>query len=379
MVEYLYLFVNGDKWVTDKPPTPFESLMSVRFFDPEFLRDVAHGIFTAFGAPAAEAAIVADHLVEASLMGMESHGVTRILQYTQEFKAGRVKPAAPITVDNETPTSAIVDAHLNFGQVGAHKLTDVAIAKAREHGMSVVTSRNFPHTGRLGAYTTKVAEAEMIGIATIAVPVLPSLGHFVVPFGGREGRLATNPVSWAAPGTDRPVVLDMSTATMAEGKIRAAHAAGQALPPGNVIDAQGRAITDPKDFYGPPRGNILPLGGDLGYKGFGLGILTALLGSALGGENLTEVSEHHNNMAMIAISAASFPDPENFRQRVQENMDYLRSSPAAEGFDEVLIPGEPEFRKYEERSRTGIPLPEKTTWAEICMIAHEFGVSTSIP
>ena len=137
----------------------------------------------------------------------------------------------------------------------------------------------------------------------------------------------------------------MSTATMAEGKIRAAHAEGQTLPPGNVIDAQGRAITDPKDFYGPPRGNILPLGGDLGYKGFGLGILTALLGSALGGEN----------------------------------MDYLRSSPPAEGFDEVLIPGEPEFRKYEERIRTGIPLPEKTTWAEICMIAREFGVSTSDP
>ena len=117
----------------------------------------------------------------------------------------------------------------------------------------------------------------------------------------------------------------------------------------------------------------------MGYKGFGLGILTALLGSALGGENLTEVSEHHNNMAMIAISAASFPNPENFRQRVQENMDYLGSSPPAEGFDEVLIPGEPEFRKYEERIRTGIPLPEKTTWAEICMIAREFGVSTSDP
>ena len=99
----------------------------------------------------------------------------------------------------------------------------------------------------------------------------------------------------------------------------------------------------------------------------------------MGGENLSEVGEHHNNMAMIAVSAASFPDPEKFRQRVQENMDYLRSSPPAEGFDEVLIPGEPEFRKYEERLRTGIPLPEKTTWAKICMIAREFGVSTSVP
>ena len=350
--------------------------MSIRIFQPDHLREVAVGIFQAFGAPQSEAALVADHLVESSLMGLESHGVTRIMQYTSEFKAGRIKPGAPITVENETPTTAVVDAHLNFGQVGAHRLTDIAIEKARESGVSVVTSRNFPHTGRLGAWTSKVAHEDMIGIATIAVPSLPGFGHFVVPFGGREPRLATNPVSWAAPTNGDPVVVDMATAPMAEGRIRAARAEGRSLPPGQVIDAQGRLITDPNEFYGPPHGSILPFGGEHGHKGFGLGILTTLLGSALGGENNIDVGEHHNTLALIAISAASFPEPELFRQRVQENMDYLKSSPPAEGYDGVVIPGEPEYRAYQERLKTGIPLPEDTTWAEICKIAEEFGVST---
>jgi len=351
--------------------------MKTRNFRPDFLRGVAAGIFGAFGAPEDEAALVADHLVESSLMGLESHGVTRILQYTAEFRAGRIKPGAPITVENESPTTATVDAHLNFGQVGAHRLTDLAIDKARENGVSVVTSRNFPHSGRLGAWTTKIAREDMIAIATIAVPSLPGFGHFVVPFGGREGRLATNPVSWAAPTKGNPVVVDMATATMAEGKIRAARAEGRSLPPGQVINSEGRTITDPNEFYGPPVGAILPFGGEHAYKGFGLGILTTLLGSALGGENNIDVGEHHNTLSVIAISAKSFPEPESFRRRVQENMEYLKSSPPAEGFDEVLIPGEPEFRTFEERGKTGIPLPEDTTWAEICKIAEEFGVSTS--
>lgn len=265
--------------------------MKYRLFEPESLRDLGAGIFCAFGAPKAEATIVADHLVEASLMGVESHGVIRIIQYTAEYKAGRIKPGAPVTVEKETPTTAIVDGHLNFGQVCADRLTDVAIEKARQNGVSCVTSMNFGHTGRVGAWTAKIAQADMVGIATIAVPRLPGLGHFVVPWGGREGRLNPNPISWAAPTAGNPIVADISTSATAEGKIRTARAEGLQLPPNRVIDAQGRKITDPNKFYEPSMGAILPFGGELGYKAFGLAILTTVLGGALGGEDNINVGE----------------------------------------------------------------------------------------
>jgi LDH2 family malate/lactate/ureidoglycolate dehydrogenase len=258
--------------------------------------------------------------------------------------------------------------------VCAARLTALAIEKARANGISCISSRNFPHTGRLGAWTTEVAEADMLGIASVAIPKIAFFGHFVVPWGGREGRFGTNPVSCAAPTAGRPIVVDMSTAAIAEGKIRAARADGSELPADRVLDAEGRPITDPNAFYGPPIGNILPFGHDFGYKAFGLMMLTALMCGSLGGEDVIGEGDHHNAMTLIAISSEAFGDRDGLRRRATELAAYVKSSAPAEGFDGVTLPGEPEYAIYEERLASGIAVPLDTTWAQICEIADEYGV-----
>ena len=348
--------------------------MSQKIYQGEFLRNITIGVFSAFGTPREEAEIVADHLIEANLMGHDSHGFQRIIQYTTEYREKRIIPGAPVTIEKETPTTAIVDAHLNFGQVGALRLAQVAIEKAREHGVSCVCSRNFAHSGRLGAWTTMIAQEGMFGIGTIAAPYLPHFGHFVAPWGGREGRLATNPFSWAAPTNGNPLVVDFATTATSEGKVRAAQLAGKSIPPNQALNAKGQPTTDPNDFYGPPVGVLLPFGGDVAYKTFGLAMMTTIMTGALGGEDIIHPGDQHNTMTFIAVDSRAFGGPEAFRQASTDLANYMKNTTPAEGFDEVILPGEPEYRKYEERQKTGIPVPE-STWKEVCAIADEFGVS----
>lgn len=344
--------------------------MNQLVFPSEFLRQLGGEIFSAFGAPKAEATLVADHLVEASLMGLESHGVTRYVFYSEELKNGRLQPGAVVSIEKETPTTAIVDGHSNFGQVVAQKMTDVAIEKATQHGLSCVVSRNSHHTGRLGAWTTKIAEANMIGIATISAP---KLGHYMVPWGGREGRLATNPISWAAPTENQPLVLDMTCSAISEGKVRECLNAGELLPEGRVIDAQGRLTRDPKAFYGPPHGAFLPFGGEFGYKAYGLGLLPMVLGEMMIGEKIDDEVRYINALTLIVINPKCFGDLKTFLQHMKDMVHYVKDTPLAEGYQEVLLPGEREYQTYAERKKTGIPLPQKT-WDDICRIAKEVNI-----
>ena len=342
----------------------------MKTFSAEYLRNIGTEIFTALGAPPDEAATVADELVEASLMGIESHGVTRYIWYADEVRAGRIKPGAPVEVVKETQTTALVDINFNFGQVGAQKMAQIVIAKARTSGMGCVVSRHCHHVARLGAYTQRIAENDLIGLGTTCSH---KNGHWVVPWGGREGRLATNPISYAAPTGSRPIVLDMSTSMIAEGSIRVLLHQGKDLPPGSVLDADGNPTRDPADFYGPPRGTILPFGGAMGYKGFGLGLLTMVLGEAMAGEDITDEYHYLNGLALIAIDPAAFGDIEEFRKRMDAMAAYMKDTPPAPGSTEVILPGELDVRRRAERVKKGIPLADET-WEQIRKTASGLGL-----
>ena len=341
-----------------------------RKFRPESLRILCCDIFGAFGTPPAQAEMVADHLIESSLMGHESHGVTRCVYLTEEFKMGRLKPGAPLIVEQETPIGAIVNGHLNFGQVVAHKMVELAVKKAQELGLSCIMSRQCHHIGRLGAWTAKIAQE---GMFALAATTCPKMGYWVVPFGGRERRLATNPISWAAPTEGNPLVLDMTTCAISEGQVRASMNAGEQLPPGRIVDGQGRHTCDPKDLYGPPLGSILPFGGDLGYKAFGLSLLPMVFPHAMVGEQIGDEVHYINALSLMAVDPKTFGDPAAYRQHVTEIAKFVKETQPAEGFAEVLLPGESEYRKLEENSKTGIALPE-STWASLCEIAKEYDV-----
>lgn len=337
----------------------------------QWLLTFATDVFRAVGAPVTEAAIIADHLVTASLLGYDTHGIVRIPQYVEDVEKGMIRPGGQMVVEQETATTAVVDCGWNFGQVGGLRAIDVAIEKARHSRTSTVVARHCNHAGRLGTYTTRAAEQ---GFLAIGVCNSPIHGHFVAPWGGREGRLSTNPISFAVPSNgQRPIVADFSTAEASEGAIRLHQNQGKPLPAGWVIDAQGRGTTDPKAFYGPPRGAILPFGATRGYRGFALSLLVEVLGGLLGGSSIMQ-QQPGNGLAFMVIDVSAFLPGEQFSAMVCELKQYIKSAAPAEGCDEVMLPGEPDFRTREQRLVEGIPI-DRNSWKLIESAAAKVGVS----
>ncbi|MFP6589892.1 MAG: Ldh family oxidoreductase [Candidatus Latescibacterota bacterium] len=334
------------------------------------LHDLGVELFVACGAPADEADVVAAHLVEASLMGVDSHGVVRYTWYVEQCLEEQIRPGSPVEVVGGSGQVALVDCGMNFGQVGAGRMVDLVRQRALDGGIAFAVSRHCHHVGRLGAYPQSLAEAGLFGFA---VANSQRHGHFVVPWGGREGRLATNPLAWAAPTRGRPILLDMSTSMTPEGKVRTALHAGHAVPEGRILDGDGRPTTDPAAFFGdgdgPPQGAILPFGGDLGYRGFGLGLLVEVLGASIAGVELGDEDEipYINGFSLLAIDPGAVTgEVDRFAALTEELRAYVTGAPSAAGHDEVILPGEREFRMLEVRQRDGIPLP-----AETCRLIDE--------
>ncbi len=330
-------------------------------FEPAFLQDVGTRLFRGCGAPREEAQLVAEELVDASLLGLDSHGVMRIPQYVDQVLDGTIRPGQPVRVVRETAGTAVVDCGGAFGMVAGRRMVEIVSSKVEGPGIACAVSQRCNHVGRLGAYPQKLAERGLFGLAAVNSA---RSGHFVSPWGGREGRLATNPLAWAAPAEGRPVVMDMSTSMIAEGKIRVLMQQGSPVPEGSILDAEGRPITDAKTFYGPPRGTILPFGSPrLGYKGFGLALLVEILGSTLAGVPLDPAdgpTTYGNGLFLMAIDPEAFGGRERFRQLVIDLMRYVASSPPAPGTNGVVLPGELDFRAAEKRRAEGIPVAEET-------------------
>jgi uncharacterized oxidoreductase len=346
-------------------------------YSAEHLHELGVRLFVACGAPAAEAELVAGHLVEASLMGIDSHGVVRFIWYVEQCLEGRIHPGAPVEIMRDKGHVALVDCGMNFGQIGAGKIVDLVRERAQKGGIAFATSRHCHHVGRLGAYPQALAEAGLFGFA---VANSQRHGHFVVPWGGREGRLATNPLAWAAPTEGEPMLLDMSTSMTPEGKIRTALHAGQSMPEGRILDAEGHPTTDPNAFYGadggPPEGAILPFGGDLGYRGFGLGLLVEVLGASIAGVELGEAEPipYINGFSLLAIDPGAVTgDSARFAALTEELKAYITGTPPAPGSNEVILPGAREFRTLRQRQRDGIPLP-----AETCRLIAEVAARVQV-
>jgi uncharacterized oxidoreductase len=340
-------------------------------FPEAVLREFAQKVFEACGSPPADARVVSDHLVDANLLGTDSHGLIRIPQYVNDVQQGHILPAAASKILHETETTATVDCGWNFGQVGAIHAMEVAIAKAREHFTSCVVTQRCGHVGRLGAYTEFAARKGFFAMGFCSSAIH---GHYVLPWGGREPRLSTNPLSFAFPAGDAdPIVSDFSTSATPEGKIRVARDRKKAMPEGWINDAEGKPTTDPAKFYGPPMGSIMPFGRESGYRGYALSLLVEVLSAALSGRRI-KVDEPGNGVAFIVINAAGFMPAEDFYERVEDIRSYMKSSKPAEGFEQVMVPGEPEMRNARGRKRDGIPLDD-ATWDAIMKAAHSLGVA----
>jgi uncharacterized oxidoreductase len=334
------------------------------------LTDLGAALYEAAGAPPEEARLASRELVVSSLMGCDSHGVLRMPQYLDAVAEGVIRPGAEVRVEPTSETTAVVDCGYNFGAVGAHRAVAAGIDIARRHKVACVITRRCNHVGRLGAYVQAAAAHDLIALATCNSPVS---GHFVLPWGGKEGRLATNPIAYAVPTGGDPVLADISTSVAPEGKIRFYLNEGKALPPGWVLDADGRATTDPGAFYGPPLGGILPLGGGAGHKGYALGLLVEILGSALAGVGSTDRSTVGNGVCFVLLDPQAFCPIQQFKALMDALVAYMKSSPPVDGVKEVLVPGELEFRTLRRRAAEGVPVDD-VTWAALRQHAQRLGV-----
>jgi len=337
-------------------------------FTAEDLKTVGFEIFKAAGAPSDEARLVSEMLVNANLDGHDSHGVIRVLQYVKSIREGKIKPGVKVEVLRETPTTAVLNGNWGFGQVVATMAMRKAVEKAKANAVSVVCATNCNHVGRLYDYTLLASKNGMIGIS------FANSISMVAPYGGMERRIGTCPMSFAFPTDEEiPFVIDIATSICAEGKIRVKSHEGKNLPYNCIVDKDGRLTKNPKALY--EGGAILPMGGEVGYKGFNLGLVVEILGGILSGTGYSYSKKFRggNGVFMEAINVEMFMDLEEFRHEVGELARAVRSSKPRPGFKKILTPGEIEFKTRERRLREGIPVPEKT-WVEIVKIARELNL-----
>ena len=337
------------------------------------LRRIGQAFFIALGCRPDDAQIVADHLVQSSLYGHDSHGILRMYEYARAVDEGRVQPQGTPEIVSERACTAVIDANNGFGQVGATLATKLAIEKARQYGLASVALRRASHIGRAGAYPIMIAQASLIGVAYVNYG---RLGIQVAPFGGIDGRLATNPLAFAAPRRSHPpIMVDMTTSTVADGKIRLATNLGKPLPEGWIIDGEGNPSTDPQDYWDEPRGAILPLGGPLGHKGYALAMMMELCAGGLSGQGMASGDRRSsaNAFLLTAYDIGHFTDMDFFYDEVEALVSHVTSSRTAPGVAEILVPGEPEFRSERERERMGIPIDD-TTWEKVCASARDSGL-----
>ena len=269
------------------------------------------------GCSQEDAQAVTDHLVESSLFGHDSHGAIRYSEYAHALRNGPYQPRATPVIVRENPCTAVVDAQGALGQIGGNFAMNLAIEKARQYGTSTVVLRNTSHVGRAGAYALMAARSEMMGLVFVNAG---RLGYQIALTAALMGRLTTNPIAFSAPRRDtNPLLVDMTTSVVAEGKIRVAINAGKEVPEGWLIDNQGSPSTDPRTFKADPPGAILPMGGVVAYKGYGLSFVVELLGGALSGQGCAagETKMVSNGVLFTVYNIEHFTDLDTFIRRLR--------------------------------------------------------------
>jgi hydroxycarboxylate dehydrogenase B len=326
----------------------------------EALRGFVAAVFEAAGSSEFEAGLVAAHLIDANLLGHDSHGVIRVPIYCEWLRAGKVCANRRARRVLDSGPLLAFDGEFGFGQVIGHDAMEAAAGRAREIGVAVTAIRNSGHLGRIGAYAEQLARA---GLVSLHFVNSSGGGIMVAPHGGSERRFSANPLAAGAPRPDGGTfVLDMATGAIAEGSLMLAIDRGEMIAPGLILDGAGQPTRVPAAFYGAPPGEppgaILPFGG---HKGSGLSFFCEILAGSLSGggsghpDNPT-AGQFVNNMLSIVIAPASLGSASGFLADAGRLAEWIRSArPAAEG-DPVLLPGEKGERTRAERLARGIPL-----------------------
>lgn len=360
-----------------------DSLPPMRTIEADTLRDWVTRVFQQAGCDDAEAGRIGQYLVSANLAGHDSHGVIRVPRYVQWLREGKVRAGQTLTVVVDSPAHAVVDGNQGFGQTIAPLAVDLGIAKARESGLGVIALRNSGHIGRVGDWGERAAAAGLASVHFVNV----GMGEIVAPYGGVDRRYGTNPFCIAIPQPDGPpLLLDMATSLVAEGKVLVASNGGKPVPPGSLISPDGALSTDPRTLYGPIEGtHVRDPGNGQGalrafgeHKGSGIAFMCEILAGVLCGSPTASPVPGGKRGGIVNGMLSFYLRPDHFGvphfvAEAQEYARHVRSSRPAQGTADVLVPGDAEALTRAARLRDGVPLQD-TTWASLDATGKEFGL-----
>lgn len=327
------------------------------------------------GMSQADALVSADTLVKADLWGHQTHGVMRLPWYLGRLKAGVVRADAVPELAMDAGAVMVLDGRDAMGQVSALRAAELAVERAKAHGIAAVAVRNSNHFGTAMYFTLMAARAGCVGfLSTNASPAMP-------PWGGRSKTVGTNPWSWAAPaGSLPPMVLDIANTGVARGKIYLARQKGEQIPLGWALDAQGHPTTDPVEALG---GVTLPMAG---HKGYGIAVMMDMLSGVLSGSHFgkgvngpyqTEKPGGAGHL-MIALNIDAFQTQAEFAERMEQMIAELKATPLAAGHDEIFYPGELEALSEARLLQSGLALPHDTL-VDLAGVADEWNCRDALP
>lgn len=337
-------------------PDGVTAVMDVRY-SLEELRAFARAALVEGGLDKGRAEQAAEILMLADLRGVASHGLGRLSGYVSRLQRGFDRADASVEVDRETPSTLALNGNFGLGLLIGPEAMRRTIAKARDVGVCMTTVRNSNHFGIAGTYACMAAAEGLAGMA------MTNASRLVVPMFAREPRLGTNPLAFAVPTSGEPFVLDMSTSTVAWGKIEIARRAGLPIPEEWAVDAEGRPTTDPHQVKG-----LTPLGGSRehsGHKGYGLGLMVEVLTGPMSGN----VWSNHVGRAweqteppgtghfFMAWRIDAFRDPDEFRRDMDAMIRELHETATSDDAPgPVLVPGDPEAEAERRNRAEGVPI-----------------------
>ena len=335
------------------------------------LRAAVCELMLGFGSDAREVELVADNLLQANLTGHDSHGIGMLPRYANAFLEGGLRPNAHVLTRLDSGSLLALDGQAGFGQVIGHETMLLGIERAKHHGSCIVALANSHHLCRIGSWAEMAVAEGLVSIHFVNVVSRP----IVAPWGGSDARFGTNPftVGIPVPGRD-PIVLDMATSVIAQGKARVAHNKGEALAPGQMLDDHGAPTTDPRFAVVEPLGALRAFGE---HKGFGLALVCELLGGALAGGLAVQGNGDRqqrvlNGMLTILLDPARLGDTGVFAGQAQAFLDWVKASPPQAAVGPVRVAGDPERETRARRMAEGIPVDD-TTWNELLAAAANLG------
>lgn len=331
--------------------------------------------FRKVGVPQDNAEIITDVLIEANLRGIDTHGVMRVPIYIERFQKNLVNPCPKIKFEERMPSVLLVDGDNGPGHVVGTETMNRLIEKADKQGICIAGIHHSNHFGMAAYYTIIAARKDMIGIALSNAPAN------VAPFGSRKSYLGTNPLSVSIPtGGTHPIVADMATSRTSLAAVITAQQEGREIPENWALGPDGKPTTDPSTAL---EGTLLPMAGPKGYCiSLLIDILCGVFTGALFGQHINALYgdfENKQNLGhfMGAIKTSSFMENELFLKRLNQEMEEIRELPTAQGFDEVLLPGDIEYRTRKKREKEGIPIGKEIV-TQLEEVAEKLGIETDL-